>query len=239
MRPVIVVVVLVSAIFVFLQSKTLNQYKDQYSDISVVQALDQSSVVLSSYSFSQVFGVADNATTNNVTATINTASSDKPPPRETWLLDPNSFIPEDVNVIPRTINKIYFQKKSGLPSIDSMSANLTAAHKSWEIMNPGYDIRYFDLDQARKYLHQHFHPVFLRAFDCLPAFASKSDLFRMTLLYREVRNMLHLDTDTLHLNYVVLKANIMAQMWILQRADGIPIGNKFASKNIYSKTFPK
>ena len=211
MRLTIVLVVLVSATFVFLQSKTLDQYKDQYSDISVVQTLDQSSAFLSSYSFSQVFGVTDNATTNNATsATINTASSDKPPPRETWLVDPNSFTPVDPNVIPRTINKIYFQKKSGLPSMDSMSANLIAAHKSWELMNPGYDIRYFDLDQARKYLHQHFHPVFLRAFDCLPAFASKSDLFRMTLLYREVRNIFRLDTGTRCI-YVVLKANIVAQ----------------------------
>jgi len=52
-------------------------------------------------------------------------------------------------------------------------------------MNPGYTVRYWDLEKARNYLHQYFHPVFLRAFDCLPAFAAKSNLFRMALLYRE------------------------------------------------------
>jgi hypothetical protein len=49
-------------------------------------------------------------------------------------------------------------------------------------MNPGYSVRYFDLRLARGYLRRHYHPAFLRAFDCLEAFASKSDLFRMTLL---------------------------------------------------------
>ena len=56
---------------------------------------------------------------------------------------------------------------------------------SWGDMNPGYLVRYFDLRLARGYLRRHYHPAFLRAFDCLEAFASKSDLFRMTLLYRE------------------------------------------------------
>ncbi len=39
--------------------------------------------------------------------------------------------------------------------------------------------------QARNYLDQLFHPVFLRAFDCLQPVAFKLDLFRMALLYRE------------------------------------------------------
>ncbi|KAL7533318.1 hypothetical protein ACHAXR_005171 [Thalassiosira sp. AJA248-18] len=177
----IVVVVLISALFIFFQTKRLGQYTLQYSAAVGAQAPAESSAFLSSYSFSEVFGVA-----NATDATPKPApSNDKPPPIETWLSDPSSFIPDDANVIPRIINKIYFQKGSGYPSAKSMPANLKKAHESWQSMNPGYDIRYYDLDQARKYLHQHFHPVFLRAFDCLPAFAAKSDLFRMTLLYRE------------------------------------------------------
>jgi mannosyltransferase OCH1-like enzyme len=66
-----------------------------------------------------------------------------------------------------------------------MSSDLMEAHRSWGDMNPGYSVRYFDLRLARGYLRRHYHPAFLRAFDCLEAFASKSDLFRMTLLYRE------------------------------------------------------
>lgn len=79
----------------------------------------------------------------------------------------------------------FMHKSAGYPSSDSMSASLTAAHQSWSEMNPGYTIRYFDLEQARHYLHENYHPVFIRAFDCLPAFAAKSDLFRMALLYRD------------------------------------------------------
>jgi hypothetical protein len=66
-----------------------------------------------------------------------------------------------------------------------MEENLMKAHESWHQMNPGYIIRYFDLEHARGYLIQHFHPVFIRAFDCIEAFAGKSNLFRMALLFRE------------------------------------------------------
>ena len=107
----------------------------------------------------------------------------QPPHKDAWLLH-HSPIPIPTR-IPRIVNKLYFQKKSGFPDAESMSANLTLAHASWREMNPGYNIRYFDLRRARQYLSAHFHPVFLRAFDCLQAFASKADLFRMSVLFRE------------------------------------------------------
>jgi hypothetical protein len=66
-----------------------------------------------------------------------------------------------------------------------VSDAIKQAHKTWFDNNPGYQVRYFNLIKARRYLHKHFHPVFLRAFDCIEAFAGKSDLFRMALLYRE------------------------------------------------------
>ena len=113
-------------------------------------------------------------------------STDYMPPLETWLLDdPNLHVDVETNLtgIPKIINKIFFQKSGGFP-VEYPDA-LLAAHKTWIEMNPGYDIRYYDLKTAREYLARHFHPVFLRAFDCQPAFASKSDIFRMTLLYRE------------------------------------------------------
>ena len=52
-------------------------------------------------------------------------------------------------------------------------------------MNPGYQIRYFDLLACRKYLQDFFHPVFLRAFDCIEAFGGKANLFRYLVIYRE------------------------------------------------------
>ena len=103
------------------------------------------------------------------------------PPRQSWLGG------RDTNVthIPPTVNKIYFQKRGGFPSLADINPSLAAAHKSWQLRNPGHTIRYYDLFLAREYLDQHFHPVFLRAFDCIEAFSGKSNLFRFALLYRE------------------------------------------------------
>lgn len=166
----------VVAFTLHVRTNTLSQYVVQVSDAQRIESLH-----LSEYSFSQVFG-GTNATS---VAEDDARSDNEPPPPETWLLNPLSHASADPTVIPRIINKIFFQKSSGFPKAEGGSSTLTAAHESWTAMNPGYDVRYFDLDLARKYLHQHFHPVFLRAFDCLPAFAAKSDLFRFTLLYRE------------------------------------------------------
>jgi mannosyltransferase OCH1-like enzyme len=52
-------------------------------------------------------------------------------------------------------------------------------------LNPGYVLRYFNLVDARRYLAAYFHPTFLRTFDCIEAFAGKSDFFRIALLYRD------------------------------------------------------
>jgi hypothetical protein len=63
--------------------------------------------------------------------------------------------------------------------------SLQQAHRSWPELNPGYDIRYFDLHACRMYLQLHFHPIFLRAFDCIEAYAGKTNLFRYLVVYRE------------------------------------------------------
>jgi len=183
MRLNIAAIIMISIILVFSQSQTL-QLVTIEGDVSsgAVESVESDVEGWISSSFNEIFGVEED--NSNITTPHTKQNNDQPPPIETWLLDP----PEetaDSHAIPRIINKIYFQKGSGYPPSESMPAGLIAAHKSWADMNPGYDIRYFDLEQARRYLQQHFHAVFLRAFDCLPAFASKSDLFRMTLLYRE------------------------------------------------------
>ena len=116
-----------------------------------------------------------------------TADNQKPPSEGAWLLSPVTSKPshsgKSDSRIPPIINKIYFQKDGNFPT--NANEQLKEAHKSWTSLNPGYNIRYFNLRLARKYLQQHYHPVFLRAFDCIEAFASKSDFFRMCLLYRE------------------------------------------------------
>ena len=56
---------------------------------------------------------------------------------------------------------------------------------SWKVRNPGYEIRYCNLHECRRYLAHYYHPIFLRAFDCIEAFAGKADLFRYLVVYRE------------------------------------------------------
>ena len=46
-------------------------------------------------------------------------------------------------------------------------------------------MKYFGLDDCRAYLKEHFHPMFLRAFDCIKANAGKVNLFRAAVVYRE------------------------------------------------------
>ena len=177
------IVIAVALVLMFFQTNMhLQQFTVELSDHGVYEmnaARLQGKQLgpLQPFNFSQVF--------SNVSEHGEIAD---PPPIETWLLDdPNPNVDGETNTnltgIPRTINKIFFQKSGGFPA--EYPDVLLAAHKTWIDMNPGYNIRYYDLTTARKYLARHFHPVFLRAFDCQPAFASKSDVFRMTLLYRE------------------------------------------------------
>jgi len=137
-----------------------------------------------SLTFRQVFGEEEHAASSSMPRKNETGEL---PSQHTWLLvNQNNTINKPgnkVGAIPKIINKIFFQKEGGFQT--SHSTNMIKAHESWHQMNPGYNIRYFDLHRARKYLVQHFHPVFLRAFDCIEAFAGKSNLFRMALLYRE------------------------------------------------------
>ena len=136
--------------------------------------------------FGHIFG--DDKNKNNQQTTM--ATSNTLPPKNTWLRGTQSYLHDEKTEtksqpIPRIVNKIFFQKSGGFPDQKSIQENLRKAHESWHQMNPGYAIRYFDLEHARAYLIQHFHPVFIRAFDCIEAFAGKSNLFRMALLFRE------------------------------------------------------
>ena len=114
---------------------------------------------------------------------------DKPPRVDSWLIK-GHHLPEPTGRIPKRISKIFFQKDGNFhPQIfngnEDISDLIKAAHHSWTDKNPGYRVHYYNIPAARKYLRTFYHPVFLRMFDCIEAFAGKSDLFRMALLYRE------------------------------------------------------
>lgn len=110
------------------------------------------------------------------------------PNESSWLLEKDAigFSETERSIrIPRTINKIYFQRDGKFDKKGMRDERLKRAHDTWPELNPGYEVRYFNLLHARQYLRQHFHPVFLRTFDCVQAFAGKCNFFRMALLYRE------------------------------------------------------
>lgn len=118
---------------------------------------------------------------------VNSSFPTDPPPEQMWLQ--SRLVVEEDNMnnstIPMKIHKIYIQKDGEMQDLTEMSPNLRAAHKSWRDLNPGYDMQYFDLHACRKYLALHFHPVFLRSFDCLEAFACKADFMRLLVVYKE------------------------------------------------------
>jgi hypothetical protein len=138
------------------------------------------------FSFDEVF-------VNNTALAVD--SSSKMPPMDTWLVSNRNSEHNELHLtngaIPKILHKMYFQHDGHFQDIMNKASatkgdmNLIKALESWHSNNPGYHIQYFDMTTARKYLQQYFHPVFIRTFDCLQAYAAKSDLFRFALLYRE------------------------------------------------------
>ena len=108
MRPNIAALFLVSVIFIFLQSKTLDSLPPSQQHVGAgetVESVETSGVMSSSSSFNEIF--SRNVTTSK--AAPGSSIGNKPPPREKWLLNLKELI--DAQSIPRIINKIYFQKE--------------------------------------------------------------------------------------------------------------------------------
>ena len=84
-----------------------------------------------------------------------------------------------------TVGQILNVTRNVTSSSTIRKGSLLHAHWSWKQMNPQYEIRYFNLHLCRSYLRLYFHPIFLRAFDCIEAFAGKADFFRLLVVYRE------------------------------------------------------
>lgn len=113
---------------------------------------------------------------------VNEAERTRVPPVEEWLID--SPLTHQIS-IPKVIYKVVMSSGGTFPDFHNQTTELRAAHETWVVRNPGYELRYFDLVTIRRYLATHFHPVFLRAFDCLEAYAGKVNLFRLAVLYRD------------------------------------------------------
>ena len=113
-----------------------------------------------------------------------------------WILNDNNlsnvskqeqeFVDPNTPRIPKVISKIFYNaENTTMPPFQSFAKPQRDALLSWSTKNPGYKMQYFGLDESRLYLKTHFHPIFLRTFDCIEAFAGKADLFRAAVIYRE------------------------------------------------------
>ena len=130
----------------------------------------------------QIFSYDEFWSTSNKERYENPTAEYRMPPQDNWLMKKEILHSDH---IPKTLSKVFLQKPGGFPDFSDMVLELKNAHASWKEKNPDHNIQYFDLKACRDYLAEYFHPVFLRAFDCLEAFASKADFFRMALIYRE------------------------------------------------------
>ncbi len=113
-------------------------------------------------------------------------SRGQPPEVRSFLKQKTNYSISATSRIPKVIHKIFISNSGKVPSLSSLPKPQVEALQSWTNMNPaGYEVRYFGLDDCRRYLEKHFHPVFLRAFDCIEANAGKADFFRAAVVYRE------------------------------------------------------
>ena len=98
----------------------------------------------------------------------------------------DKFENEKIVPIPKVIHKIYLQQNGEMDNFPLKPLELNNAHESWKIMNPDYNIKYYSLNDCRKYLKNNFNDTdFLQTFDCIQAFANKTSFIRICILYNE------------------------------------------------------
>ena len=89
---------------------------------------------------------------------------------------PNNF-PVTKYKIPRTIVQTYNTRK--------VNRNTYNATRTWTLLNPTFQYKFFDDSECRAFLKEYFHKTVLKAFNSLQAGAFKADLFRYCYLYEK------------------------------------------------------
>jgi mannosyltransferase OCH1-like enzyme len=79
--------------------------------------------------------------------------------------------------IPFVIHQTYYSNQLGM---DIYQTCMTIKN-----MNPEYEYAFYDDQQCRAYIQQHYPPEYLHAYDSVIPGAYKADIFRYLLLYRE------------------------------------------------------
>jgi mannosyltransferase OCH1-like enzyme len=92
---------------------------------------------------------------------------------------------EDFANIPKVIYKIFIND-SGEINLNREKKIIQRAHQSWNVLNPEYEIKYFNKEDCRRFLKENFKDTdYLQTFDSLKPYAFKCDFFRYCLLYKK------------------------------------------------------
>ena len=92
------------------------------------------------------------------------------------------FILKSNNSIPKIIHKIYIQHDGSIP--DNLDENIKKAHQSWIDKNPDYDIKYWSLNDCKKFLKENYPPVYLETLNSLKPYSYKCDFARYCIVYK-------------------------------------------------------
>mmetsp|Transcript_21953 Transcript_21953/g.35312 ORF Transcript_21953/g.35312 Transcript_21953/m.35312 type:complete len:408 (-) Transcript_21953:297-1520(-) len=174
---------------------------------SVPSQLQDLSVSYEQFVHEGVLKSANNQNNNQRRSSSSSSSTTTfgPPHPDQWLLDGRKRNKNNDEThqerIPKKLFKVNLQHDGQLQNIfgDDLKGNtnnnnetsstippaLKEAHLSWRLKNPDYDITYFNLVACRQYIKKYFHPIFLRAFDCIQAYTGKGNLFKYLVIYRE------------------------------------------------------
>ena len=88
-------------------------------------------------------------------------------------------------MIPHIIHKIYISHDFNLPEKLEPEA-LKEAHDSWQMLNPGYIVKYWSHAACLDYLRHEFQDqIYYETFKSLLPYSYKCDFFRFCIVYKE------------------------------------------------------
>lgn len=100
------------------------------------------------------------------------------------FLDTSQFILDNNLIkIPKIIHKIFIQHSGTLPEFPIKDKYINDAHQSWVKTNPEYTIKYWCLNDIRTYLIKNHPREYIDTFDCIQAYAGKTDFFRYIIVH--------------------------------------------------------
>lgn len=83
--------------------------------------------------------------------------------------------------IPKILHKVHLTTNNDT----SISNPIRNAQESWSKMNPGYEIKYWNMQSCENYLKNNFPPVYLETFQRINSFAGKCNFFRYCIVFQE------------------------------------------------------